>query len=155
MKIALGSDHAGYASKEMLKRRLLEKGHEVDDCGAHGSGSVDYPDYAAQVGRRVAKGGAQLGVLVCGSGIGMSIAANKVRGVRAARCTDPWSARLAREHNDANVLCVGERVTGPGLLVEILDAFLAASFEGGRHAARVDKIQRLESMTEGDPGCGC
>lgn len=155
MRIAIGADHAGYDAKEALKRRLGQRGDAVEDVGTHGTASVDYPDFAARVARIVAAGRADLGVLVCGSGIGMSIAANKVRGIRAAHCTDPYSARMAREHNDANVLCLGSRVTGEGLLEEVLEAFLCASFQGGRHAQRVDKIARLEETAPGDPRCGC
>jgi ribose 5-phosphate isomerase B len=155
MRIAIGADHAGYEAKERLKRRLDERGDAVEDVGTHGTASVDYPDFAARVARLVAAGKADLGVLICGSGIGMSIAANKVPGIRAAHCTDPYSARVSREHNDANVLCLGSRVTGAGLMEEVLEAFLGATFEGGRHAGRVDKISRLEATTPGDPRCGC
>lgn len=144
MRLAIGSDHAGYEAKERLKRWLVDRGHEVEDVGTDGTASVDYPDFAAQVARRVAADEADLGVLVCGSGIGMSIAANKIRGVRAAVCTDPYSARLARGHNDANVLCLGARVTGDGLMEDVLDVFLTGSFDGGRHARRVEKIEKLE-----------
>jgi ribose 5-phosphate isomerase B len=149
MKLGVGSDHAGYPAKEHLKRWLAERGHDVEDVGTHGTASVDYPDYAGQVGRLVASGTVQLGLLVCGSGIGMSIAANKVKGVRAAVCTEPFSSRHARLHNNANVLCLGARVTGLGLMEDTLEAFLAAGFEGGRHANRVEKIGRLEN----DRGC--
>jgi ribose 5-phosphate isomerase B len=155
VRIAIGADHAGYDAKEALKLRLGKRGDAVEDVGTHGTASVDYPDFAARVARLVAEGRADLGVLVCGSGIGMSIAANKVRGIRAAHCTEPYSARMAREHNDANVLCLGSRVTGEGLLEEVLEAFLGASFQGGRHAQRVDKIARLEGTAPGDPRCGC
>lgn len=155
MRIAIGSDHAGYEAKERLKLWLAEGGHAVDDCGTHGTASVDYPDFASRVARTVARGAADFGVLVCGTGIGMSIAANKVRGVRAAHCADPYTARMAREHNDANVVCLGARVSGPGMVEEIVASFLAAPFRGGRHAARLDKIARLETMTDGDPRCGC
>jgi ribose 5-phosphate isomerase B len=152
MRLAIGSDHAGYEAKEHLKRSLAARGHAVDDVGTNGTPSVDYPDFAGQVARRVAANEADLGVLVCGTGIGMSIAANKVRGVRAAVCTEAYSARLAREHNDANVLCMGARVTGLGLMDDVLDAFLGAAFEGGRHVGRVDKIGRLEAAAPGDAG---
>ena len=155
MRIAIGADHAGYEAKERLKRRLGERGDQVEDVGTHGTASVDYPDFAARVSRLLAEGRADLGVLVCGSGVGMSIAANKVKGVRAAHCTDSYTARVAREHNDANVLCMGSRVTGPGLMEDVLDAFLGASFQGGRHAVRVDKVTRLEAGSPGDPRCGC
>ncbi len=155
MRIAIGADHAGYEAKERLKRRLGEREDEVVDLGTHGTASVDYPDFAARVSRLVAEGKADLGVLVCGSGVGMSIAANKVKGIRAAHCTDSYTARVAREHNDANVLCLGSRVTGPGLMEDVLDAFLGASFLGGRHLNRVDKMMRLEAAGTGEPRCGC
>ena len=155
MRFAVGADHAGYDAKERLKRWLVEKGHQVDDVGTHGTASVDYPDFAGQVGRSVASGEADLGLLVCGTGIGMSMAANKVRGVRAAVCTESFSARMARRHNDANVLCLGSRVLGVGLMEDILAAFVGASFDGGRHASRVDKINRIEAAASGDPRCGC
>jgi len=155
MRLAVGSDHAGYEAKEHVKRWLAERGHTIEDVGTHGTASVDYPDFAGQVARRVAANQADLGVLVCGSGIGMAIAANKVKGVRAAVCTEPYSARLARQHNDANVICMGARVMGLGLMEDVLQAFLTFSFDGGRHAARVDKIGRLEAASAGDARCGC
>ena len=145
MKIAIGSDHDGYAAKEHLKRWLVERSHDVVDLGTEGGASVDYPDFASRVGRAVAAGEAPLGLLVCGSGIGMSIAANKITGVRAAHCTDCYQARVARQHNDANVLCLGARVSGFGVMEDTLASFLGHEFEGGRHAARVEKIRRLET----------
>ena len=144
MRIAIGADHAGYAAKEHLKGWLAERGHDVIDLGTHDSTPVDYPDFASRVGRAVAVGEAPLGLLLCGSGIGMSIAANKIAGVRAAHCTDCYQARVARQHNDANVLCLGARVSGLGVMEETLESFLGHAFEGGRHAARVEKIQRLD-----------
>jgi ribose 5-phosphate isomerase B len=144
MKIAIGADHAGYAAKEHLKGWLAEHRHDVIDLGTNDSASVDYPDFAARVGRAVAAGEAPLGLLVCGSGIGMSIAANKIAGIRAAHCTDCYQARVARQHNDANVLCLGARVSGLGVMEDTLESFLRHAFEGGRHATRVDKIQLLE-----------
>ena len=144
MKMAVGSDHAGYAAKEHLKLWLAERGHDVIDLGTHGSTSVDYPDFASRVGCAVAAGEAPLGLLLCGSGIGMSIAANKIQGIRAAHCTDAYQARVARQHNDANVLCLGARVSGLGVMEDTLESFLGHTFEGGRHAARVLKIQRLD-----------
>ena len=144
MRIAIGADHAGFAAKEHLKGWLSERGHDVVDLGTHDSTSVDYPDFAARVGRAVAAGEAPLGLLICGSGIGMSIAANKIAGVRAAHCTDCYQARVARQHNDANVLCLGARVSGFGVMEDTLESFLGHGFDGGRHAARVEKIQRLD-----------
>jgi ribose 5-phosphate isomerase B len=145
MKLVIGSDHAGFALKEELKKILAEwHDYQVEDVGTFSGESVDYPDYAAAVARRVADGTGVLGVLVCGTGIGVAIAANKVRGVRAATCTDPYCAEMARAHNDANVLCLGARVVGGGLAAKTLRAFLETRFEGGRHQGRVDKISALE-----------
>jgi ribose 5-phosphate isomerase B len=143
MRIAIGADHAGFALKQSIAEHLRAAGHEVLDLGTDSEDRVDYPDYGAAVGRSVAGGDAALGVCVCGSGIGIAIAANKVPGVRAATVHDVTSAHLAREHNDANVVCIGERLTGPAVAVEAVDAFVAASFEGGRHAGRVAKIDAL------------
>jgi ribose 5-phosphate isomerase B len=143
MRIAVGADHAGYFLKETLAAHLRAQGHEILDLGTHSDERVDYPDYGAAVGRSVARGAAEMGLCVCGSGIGIAIAANKVPGVRAATVHDVTSAHLAREHNDANVVCIGERLTGPTVAVEIVDAFFAAQFEGGRHAGRVAKIDSL------------
>ena len=143
MHIAIGADHAGYALKESLAAHLRDAGHDVLDLGTHSDARVDYPDFGAAVGRAVADRTAELGVCVCGSGIGIAIAANKVAGVRAATVHDVTSAHLAREHNDANVICLGERLIGPEVAKEALDAFVAARFEGGRHAGRVAKIDAL------------
>lgn len=144
MRFAIGCDHAGLSLKNQLLHRLRELGHDVHDYGTHGTDSVDYPDYAGLVARAVASGEADQGVLICGTGVGMAISANKVAGVRAAVVSDTFSARATRQHNDANVLCMGERVVGPGLALDILDAWLGASFEGGRHQRRIDKIHALE-----------
>lgn len=137
--LVFGSDHAGLALKLVLKARAEELGFEVTDVGTHDSASTDYPDWANQVATRVLAG-AGWGVLVCGTGIGMSMSANRHRGVRAALCGDVFSAKMTRAHNDANVLCLGARVVGEGLALEILEAFLAAEFEGGRHQRRIDKM---------------
>lgn len=142
-RIALGSDHAGFRLKCELAAHLATAGHEVVDLGTHSEDRVDYPDFGAAVGRAVADARADVGVCVCGSGIGICIAANKVPGVRAATVHDVTSAHLAREHNDANVVCLGERLVGPEVAKEAVDAFLGASFEGGRHTARVAKIDAL------------
>jgi ribose 5-phosphate isomerase B len=144
MRVAVGSDHAGLSLKRALVRELARLGHEVDDRGAFDEASVDYPDFAGAVAAEVAAGRAERGVLVCGTGIGMSIAANKHRGIRAALCGSEYEARMARAHNDANVLCLGSRVVGEGLAVSILGAFLAGAFEGGRHAQRLAKIEKAE-----------
>ena len=143
-RYAVGSDHAGRALKDHLAEVLRQAGHEVEDLGTHGPESVDYPDFGAAVGRKVESGGADLGLVVCGTGIGISIAANKIPGIRAAVCRTAYEATMARAHNDANVLALGERVTGPGLAEAILAAFDAAAFEGGRHQRRVDKLSALE-----------
>jgi RpiB/LacA/LacB family sugar-phosphate isomerase len=144
MKIALASDHAGYAEKERLKPLLSELGLEVEDLGAVSEESVDYPDYARKVAERVAHGEAEQGVLVCGSGTGMAIAANKVQGVRAAVAWSEETARLARQHNDANVLAIGARTTPPEEIPKIVRAWFNTNFDGGRHAARVAKIREIE-----------
>ena len=144
MKLVMAADHAGLELKKALVDVAKAKGAGVQDLGTHTGDSVDYPDFALKVARAVAKGEAPLGVLVCGTGIGMSIAANKVKGVRAALCTTEFEAKMARAHNDANVLCVGQRVVGVGVAGAILEAFLATAFEGGRHAARVKKIHQEE-----------
>ncbi len=144
-RIVAGSDHAGLALRAEAVKVAREAGFEVEDLGPFSGESVDYPDYARQVGEAVAGGRARLGVLVCGTGIGMSIAANKVKGVRAAHCTTEYEARMARLHNDANVLCIGERVLGLGLGAAVVRAFLETGFEGGRHARRVEKMKALEN----------
>lgn len=145
MRVALGSDHAGFEQKESLKAHLIAQGHEVTDLGTGSEESVDYPDYAMLVGREVAVGDADFGVLVCGTGIGMAIAANKIAGVRAANVTSPEFARLARQHNDANVVTVSGRFVDPEVNERIVDEFLTTPFEGGRHAGRVAKIVSAES----------
>ena len=142
--IAVGSDHAGYSLKQRLAAELRTLGHEVLDLGAHDADRVDYPDFGAAVGRAVAGAEADLGVCVCGSGIGIAMAANKVPGVRAAPVHDATSARLARQHNDANVLCLGERLLDPDVASEAVQAWLDAEFEGGRHVGRVAKLAELD-----------
>ncbi|MCQ3810549.1 MAG: ribose 5-phosphate isomerase B [Acidimicrobiia bacterium] len=142
-RIAAGADHAGVQLKDVLVSHLRELGHEVVDCGTSSTDRVDYPDYGEAVAREVAGGEAELGLCVCGTGIGIAMAANKVPGVRAATVHDVTSARLTREHNDANVICMGERLIGAEAAREALDAFLGASFEQGRHVSRVAKIDAL------------
>ena len=144
MKIAIGSDHAGFALKEQLRARLEKAGLEVADFGTHSPDSTDYPDYAEAVAREVAAGRADKGVLVCYTGVGMSIAANKVPGIRAALGVNVEEVQLTRAHNDANVLTLGARFTEPELAGEMVDAFLSTEFEGGRHGRRVGKIISLE-----------
>ncbi len=141
---AIGSDHGGYALKQEIMKHLTERGIEYRDYGTFSTDSCDYPDYGEAVGRAVASGECERGIVVCGTGIGISIAANKVHGVRCALCGDCFSAQMAREHNDANVLALGARVLGPGLALKIVDTFLDAEFQGGRHARRVAKITALE-----------
>jgi ribose 5-phosphate isomerase B len=143
-KVIAGSDHAGLALRAEAVAVAKAAGLEVEDLGPFSGDSVDYPDYARQVAEAVAAGRAKLGILVCGTGIGMSIAANKVKGVRAAHCTTEFEARMARAHNDANVLCIGERVLGLGLGGAVVKAFLEGKFEGGRHARRVQKMAEME-----------
>lgn len=144
MKIALACDHGGLNLKQAVKRHLEELGHQVADFGTHTAESCDYPDYAAEAARAVADGRCQMGIVICTTGIGVSIAANKIHGVRCALVSDLMSARLTRQHNDANMMALGAGVVGEKLALELTDAFLAASFEGGRHARRVAKLMALE-----------
>jgi RpiB/LacA/LacB family sugar-phosphate isomerase len=145
MKVIIGSDHAGFAAKQALAAALKRMGHSVVDAGTDGpEPSVDYPDFAAQVGRAVAGAEAERGVLVCGTGVGMSMAANKIPGIRAAVVTDAFTAEMARRHNDANVLCMGARTQTPEKMEEFARIFLQTPFDGGRHAGRVEKIRKLE-----------
>ena len=144
MRIALASDHAGYAEKEQLKPLLNDLGVEFEDLGTVSEDSVDYPEYARKVAEKVSHGEVEQGLLVCGSGTGMAIAANKVAGVRAAVAWTPEIARLAREHNDANVLSIGARVTPPDDIEKIVRAWFDAKFEGGRHERRVEEITKIE-----------
>ncbi len=151
MKIALGADHAGYGLKEEIKEHLICAGHEITDCGTYsGDVSVDYPDCGFRAAETVASHKADLGIIICGTGIGMSITANKVAGIRAALCHDHFTAAMSRRHNNANVLAIGSRVTGPGLAKEIVDTWLSEEFEGGRHAIRVDKIMAFEREHSSD-----
>lgn len=144
MRVALGADHAGVALRADVMARLTARGVEIEDFGTLSDESVDYPDYAAKVAEAVASGRVDYGVLVCGTGLGMAIAANKVPGIRAVAVIDMESTRLARQHNDANVLALGARVTPKDDLLTIVDTFLDTPFEGGRHQRRVDKITALE-----------
>ncbi len=145
VRVAIGSDHAGYELKQHLVAMLSDLGYEVDDQGTHSTESVDYPPICAGVGRTVRDGNADVGIVLGGSGQGEQLAANKVRGVRAALCNCLYTARMARAHNDANVLSIGARVVGEGLAEEIVTTFLTTDFEGGRHARRVDQITQLEA----------
>ncbi|MFO7591146.1 MAG: ribose 5-phosphate isomerase B [Acidimicrobiia bacterium] len=148
MRISVGSDHAGFELKEKLEAHLKMLGHDVTDVGTHNDDSVDYPDLAAKVGTAVASGEAERGVLVCGSGIGVAIAANKIDGVRAANVYDPEMAKMSRLHNDANVVTMGGRYLPDETAQEIVDTFIATAFEGGRHQRRVDKITALEQRRD-------
>lgn len=141
MKIVAAADHAGYQLKDELVALLREQGHEVEDLGTHGAASVDYPDFSHRVAERVASGAAERGLLVCGTGVGMAIAANRHKEVRAVNPSDVFTAKMSRSHNDANVLCLGARVVGAGLAREIVLAWVAAAYESGRHAGRVAKIE--------------
>lgn len=143
-RIAIGSDHAGYDLKQFLVHLLADEGHDVDDLGTDSTDSVDYPEFCAAVGRAVRDGRADLGIVLGGSGQGEQIAANKVRGVRAALCNDLYTARMARAHNDANVLSMGGRIVATGLAEEIVRTFLGTEFEGGRHVRRLEQITAIE-----------
>ena len=143
--IAIGSDHGGYALKQEIMKHLNERGLEYKDFGTYTEDSCDYPVYGEAVGRAVASVEFERGIVICGTGIGISIAANKVRGVRAALCGDCYSAEMTRRHNDANILALGARVLGPGLALKIVDTFLDTSFDGGRHARRVSLIGDIET----------
>jgi ribose 5-phosphate isomerase B len=144
MRVAIGSDHAGFRLKAVVAEHLVEAGHRVDDLGTDSLEPVDYPPFCAAVGRAVVRGDAEAGVVIGGSGQGEQIAANKVHGVRAALCCDEYTARLARQHNDANVCSLGARILGDELALAIVDLFLATRFEGGRHVARLAQVATIE-----------
>ena len=144
MKIAIGSDHGGFSVKEIAKPHLEKLGYEVIDFGTNTPDSCHYPIYAEKVARAVAAGEVDRGILICGTGIGMSIAANKIPGIRAAAVSDCFTAKATRQHNDSNILCLGERTVGPGLALMLMETFLTTEFEGGRHQTRVDMISALE-----------
>ncbi len=147
MKIALGSDHGGYELKENIKKHLEEKGIEYVDCGTDSTESVDYPEFGQKVAETVKKGECERGIVCCGTGIGISISANKVPGIRCALCSDCYSARMSREHNNANVLALGARVIGRDLALEIVDIWIKTEFQGGRHERRVNKIADIENAS--------
>lgn len=144
MKFYIGTDHAGVDLKNFTVKCLREKGHEVIDLGPFSKDRVDYPDFAVKVAQSVLEDKGSQGVLICGSGIGMSMAANRFHGIRAALCHDAYTAQVARQHNDANILCFGERIVGLGVAESIIDSWLASSFEGGRHCGRVEKIESIQ-----------
>ena len=145
MKIALGCDHGGYAMKEDIKKQLEGLGHEVKDCGTYSTESCDYPIFGEAAARAVASGECEYGIVVCTTGIGISVAANKVKGIRACCCSDSFSCEYTRRHNDANALCMGGRVVGPGLACQLVDIFLNTEFEGGRHEKRIAKLMAIEN----------
>lgn len=144
MKIAVGCDHGGYELKKYIMKVLEKLGHEVEDFGCHSLDSCDYPDFAAPAARAVAEGKCDRGILVCTTGIGISIAANKVRGIRCAHCADCLQAEMTRRHNDANMMAIGAGFTGPNMAERMVEVFLSTEFEGGRHVRRVEKIMALE-----------
>jgi ribose 5-phosphate isomerase B len=144
MKIAIGADHAGFELKQKVKQHLIDKGLQVDDKGTNTPESVDYPDFARKVGEDVVAKNADLGILICGTGIGMSMAANKIPGIRAANVSNEFEAQMSREHNDANVLTLGARVLDEPLAYKLVDKWLETQFAGGRHQLRVDKIMKIE-----------
>ncbi|MBQ2271907.1 MAG: ribose 5-phosphate isomerase B [Clostridia bacterium] len=141
MNIVIASDHAGFALKGVVKAYLTEKGYTVIDCGTDSEASCDYPVFAKALCKEINDGNAQLGILICGTGIGMSMAANKVKGIRAALCSDCFSAKFTRAHNDSNVMCLGARVMGEGLALELVDIFLNTPFEGGKHLRRINMLE--------------
>lgn len=143
--LAIGCDHGGFELKEHILKHLKNKGLEVKDFGCYDENSVDYPDIAEKVGRAVSSGECESGILICGTGIGISIAANKIKGIRAALCSDVYSAKMTKEHNNANIICMGGRVIGRELAFMIVDTWLEAEFQGGRHQARIEKIHALEN----------
>ena len=145
MKISMGCDHGGYPLKEFLKSWLEEQGHTVVDCGTHSTDSCDYPDFGAAAAREVAEGRCERGIVICTTGIGISIAANKVRGIRCALCSEPLSAEMTRRHNDANMLAMGAGMIGKNMAQRITEVFLTTGFEGGRHQRRVERISALEA----------
>ncbi len=141
MKLVIASDHAGYGLKESVKKYLLAQGHSVIDCGTNSEDSCDYPLFAKALCKEINDGNAERGILICGTGIGMSMAANKVKGIRAALCSDYFSAKFTRAHNDANVICLGARVIGEGLALELIEIFLSTPFEGGKHLRRINMFE--------------
>jgi ribose 5-phosphate isomerase B len=149
MRLAIGSDHRGYHLKEQILAILQSKGHEVQDVGASGTESVDYPDFAALVAKLVSQGAVERGILICGSGIGMAITANKFCGVRAAPCNDEVTAEISRRHNDLNVLCLSGDMLSPRAVERIVEVWITTPFEGGRHERRIEKIHELEKKGDG------
>lgn len=142
--IAIGCDHAGFPVKQKIIEHLKQLGYEYEDFGTYDLSSCDYPDYALAVAEAVSSGRCEKGIIVCGTGIGVSIVANKVKGIRCAHCTDAFSAKACREHNDANIITFGERISGIGVILDCVDLFLSTEFSGGRHSGRVEKIKKIE-----------
>jgi ribose 5-phosphate isomerase B len=160
LSIVIAADHAGYELKEYLKEQLTETGHRVEDMGTFSNDSTDYPDFAVKAAEAVAQGHHPLGIVICGTGIGVSITANKVPGIRAALCNELYSAQLAREHNNANVLAMGSRIVGAGLALRIAETFVSTSYSGGRHDQRLVKLRGVEKRYGGvkqqeDAGSSC
>lgn len=145
-KIAIACDHGGYELKKDIMKHLEAKGYEIKDFGSHSTESVDYPDYALPASLAVKNGECDLGILICGTGIGMSLCANKVKGIRAACCADTFSARMTRLHNNSNILCLGARVVGLGVAIDMVDLFLETEFEGDRHSLRIKKVMDIENL---------
>lgn len=145
MKIVIGNDHSAVELKNIIKEFLIEKGYEVQDMGTNSTESSDYPIYGEKVGKAVAKGEAELGIAICGTGLGISLAANKVRGIRACVCSEPYTAKMSRLHNNTNVLCFGARVVGSEVAKMITEVWLNTEFEGGRHQRRIDQIMTIEN----------
>lgn len=145
MKIVIGCDHGGFEHKNAISEHLKDRGFEVVDCGIYENKSIDYPDVAVKVCEQITNGNCERGILVCGTGIGMSLAANKINGIRAAACSEHFSAKYTRLHNNSNVLCLGGRVIGIGTALELVDLFVDTEFEGGRHQTRIDKVMSLEN----------
>lgn len=145
-KIVIASDHAGFDLKECIVHYLRDKNVSVEDCGPHNSDSVDYPDYGIKIAKAVARKEAERGIIICGTGIGMSIVVNRFPGIRGTLCGDVYTAKLCREHNDSNILILGGRVVGQGLAQEIVQTWMATPFEGGRHQRRLDKIDQIDEM---------
>nr|WP_312576521.1 ribose 5-phosphate isomerase B [Sedimentibacter sp.] len=145
MKVVVASDHGGFELKEIVKEHLEKSGYAVTDIGTYNTDSVDYPDYGERAGEMVASKNVDRGIVICGTGIGISLAANKVSGIRCALCTDEYMAIMSRKHNNANMLALGNRVIGSGLALSIVDAWMTTDFEGGRHGVRVDKLMKIET----------
>jgi len=150
MKIVLACDHGGFQLKEALKEHLTKSGYDISDIGVYNTDSVDYPDYGKRAAEMVALGQCDRGIIICGTGIGISIAANKVKGIRCALCTNEYMAKMSRLHNNSNMLALGERVLGKGIAMDIADAWLSAEFEGGRHELRVNKLMEIEKTDKAE-----